>query len=314
MINRRQCLELALGAGAALTLNARLFAAQQSVLQRAIPSTGEMLPIIGLGSSATFSAAARSDELDGLREVMKSLVEHGGKVLDTAPGYGASEQVSGQIARELGIANRIFWATKVNVAGRGAAKADPAAAAAQIEDSFRKLGVSKIDLIQVHNMGDVATQLPILKDLKKQGRIRYIGVTTTSPDQYAAIEQVMRNEPLDFVGLDYAIDNRDVEQRLLPLAMERKIGVLVYLPFGRSSLFRRVAGRSVPDWAKEFDATTWAQFFLKYLAGHPAVTAITPSTTKAANMIDNLGGGSGRLPDAAMRRRMVEYVDSLPAA
>jgi len=312
MINRRHCLELALGAGAALTLSSRLLAAQQSVLQRAIPSSGERLPVIGLGSSATFSQVARGADVDALKEVMKALVDNGGKVFDTAPGYGASEQVAGQIAKDLGIASRIFWATKVNVAGRGGSKADPAAAAAQIEDSFKKLGVGKIDLLQVHNMGDIATQLPIIKELKKQGRVRYIGVTSTSPDQYSQVEQVMRNEPIDFVGLDYAIDNRDVEQTLLPLAQQRKIGVLVYLPFGRNSLFRRVGNQPLPDWAKEFDATTWAQFFLKYLVSNPAVTAVTPSTTKIANMIDNLGGGSGRLPDAAMRKRMADYIDAMP--
>lgn len=314
MINRRQCLELALGAGAALTLQGRLLAAQQAVLQRAIPSTGEKLPVVGLGSSATFGQAARGDDIAGLKAVMKAMVDNGGKVLDTAPAYGASEQVSGQIAKELGITSRLFWATKVNVAGRGGSKADPAAARAQIEDSYRKLGVSKIDLIQVHNMGDPATQLGILKELKKQERVRYIGVTSTFPEQYPQVEQVMRNEGIDFVGLDYAIDNRDVEQTLLPLALEKKIGVLVYLPFGRNSLFRRVGSRPLPDWAKEFDATTWAQFFLKYLVSHPAVTAVTPSTTKAANMIDNLGGGSGRLPDTAMRKRMADYIDALPQA
>lgn len=314
MINRRQCMELAIGAGAALSFNARLWAAQQAILQRAIPSTGERLPVIGLGSSASFGQAARSAETAALKDVMKTFIDNGGKVLDTAPGYGASEGVCGQIARELGIANRLFWATKVNVAGRGGGGADPAAARAQIEDSFRLLGVSKIDLIQVHNMGDVATQLPILKDLKKQGRIRYIGVTTTSQNQYREIEQVMRNEPLDFVGLDYAIDERDVEQTLLPLAAERKIGVLVYLPFGRNRLFARVGKRPLPDFAKDIDATTWAQFFLKYVISHPAVTAATPSTTKVANMLDNLGAGAGRIPDAAMRKRMAEYIDALPAA
>lgn len=314
MINRRDCIELALGAGAALTLNARLLAAQGVVLQRAIPSTSERLPVIGLGSSASFGQAARGAETAALKEVMKALVDNGGKVLDTAPGYGASEAVCGQIAKELGITNRLFWATKVNVAGRGGGAADPAAARAQIEDSFRLLGVSKIDLIQVHNMGDIPTQLSILKELKKEGRVRYIGVTTTTQNQYKEIEQVMRNEPIDFVGLDYAIDERDVEQTLLPLAMERKIGVLVYLPFGRNRLFSRVGTRPLPDFAKDFGATTWAQYFLKYVIGHPAVTAVTPSTTKAANMIDNLTAGMGRIPDAAMRKRMAEYIDALPPA
>ncbi|MGD9843087.1 MAG: aldo/keto reductase [Steroidobacteraceae bacterium] len=163
-------------------------------------------------------------------------------------------------------------------------------------------------------MADIAGQLPILKELKNQGRIRYLGVTTTNPAQYSLIEQVMRTEPIDFVGIDYAIDNRDVEQKLLPLAMERKIGVLAYVPFGRSGLFRRVGNRPLPEWAKEFDAASWAQFFLKYVISHPAITVVTPATSKAKNMLDNMGGGIGALPDQAMRKRMEDYIDALPAA
>jgi aryl-alcohol dehydrogenase-like predicted oxidoreductase len=242
------------------------------------------------------------------------MVDMGARVFDTAPGYGASEQVAGDIANELGIADKIFWATKVNVAGRGGGSADPAAARAQIEDSFRKFRVAKIDLIQVHNLGDVPTQLGILKELKQQGRIRYTGVTTTSNNQYTQLEQIMRNEPIDFIGLDYAVDNRDVETTILPLAAERKIGVLVYLPFGRRRLFQRVADRPLPDWAQEIDATTWAQVFIKYLVSHPAVTAVTPATSQARHMADNIGGGTGRLPDQAIRQRIAEFVDALPPA
>lgn len=313
MINRRQWMGMTLGAGAAFVLNPRaLLAAQQAVLQRAIPSSGEQVPVIGLGSSATFAQVARSEDVQKLKEVMQTLIGNGGKLFDTAPGYGASEEVAGRIAQELGINKQVFWATKVNVAGRGGGPADPAAARAQIETSFKRFNVDRIDLIQVHNMGDVATQLPILKELKAAGRIKYIGVTTTFPEQYPLIEQAMRTEPLDFVGLDYAIDNRDVEQVFLPLALERKIGVLAYLPFGRTSLFRRVGDRPLPDWAAEFDAKTWAQFFLKYVISHPAVTVVTPSTSQAKNMLDNLGGGIGRLPDEAMRKRMTDFIDALP--
>jgi aryl-alcohol dehydrogenase-like predicted oxidoreductase len=236
-------------------------------------------------------------------------------VFDTAPSYGASEQVAGDIANALGVADKIFWATKVNVAGRGGEAADPAAAQAQIEASFQKFRVPKIDLIQVHNLGDVPTQLGILEHLKQEGRIRYLGVTTTSDRQYTQLEEVMRNEPLDFIGLDYAIDNRNVEETILPLAIERKIGVLVYVPFGRTRLFQRVAGQETPpDWAKEFDAATWAQFFIKYVLGHPAVTVVTPATSQARHMADNIGGGIGRLPDEATRKRMAEFVDALPPA
>jgi aryl-alcohol dehydrogenase-like predicted oxidoreductase len=273
-----------------------------------------MLPVVGLGSSATFSQLARRDDLDALREVIKVMADRGATVFDTAPSYGASEQVAGDLALELGLTNKIYWATKVNVAGRGGGTADPAAARAQIDDSFKKLQVDKIDLIQVHNLGDIPTHLSVLKQLKQQGRIRYLGVTTTSNRQYGELEQVMRNEPLDFIGIDYAVDNRDVETSILPLAAERKIGVLVYLPFGRTRLWQRVEGREPPAWARDFDVATWAQFFIKYVLGHPAVTVVTPATSKAAHMADNIGGGIGRLPDAAARKRMAELVDALPAA
>jgi aryl-alcohol dehydrogenase-like predicted oxidoreductase len=320
MLTRREWLGVTLGASAAMALNPRLLGALQlqstagsDLLMRAIPSTGEMLPLVGLGSSATFSQVARSEDVTALRDVLRTMVERGGSVFDTAPSYGASEEVAGRIAHELGITERIFWATKVNVA-RGGGNADPAAARQQIEDSFARLKKPVIDLIQVHNLGDVPTQLGILQEMKGQGRIRYTGVTTTSPNQYGALQTLMRNEPIDFIGIDYAIDNRDVEESILPLAQERRIGVLVYLPFGRTRLWNRVAGRDVPQWASEFDANSWAQFFIKYVAAHPAVTVVTPATSQARNMADNMGAAVGRLPSEEQRRRMIELVDSLPPA
>jgi aryl-alcohol dehydrogenase-like predicted oxidoreductase len=314
MVNRREFLGITLGAGATLALTPDLLRALQQgrLITRAIPSSGEMLPVIGLGSSATFSSVARSEDHAALKEVLKTMVDNGAKVFDTAPSYGASEQVAGTIANELGIQNKIFWATKVNVARGG--PADPAAAKAQIEASFAKFKVPKIDLIQVHNLADVPTQLGILKEMKKEGRVRYIGVTTTSDGQYAQLETIMRNEPIDFIGVDYAVDNRGVEETILPLAQQRKIGVLVYVPFGRTSLFRRAGDQPLPAWASEFDAKTWAQFFLKYIIGHPAVTAVTPATSQAKNMLDNIGGGIGRLPNEATRKRMAALVDSWPPA
>jgi aryl-alcohol dehydrogenase-like predicted oxidoreductase len=312
MIDRRQWIRCALGAGAVLGLNPQLLPAAEpeSLIRRAIPSSGELLPIVGLGSSATFRSVAQSDDVAALSEVLAAMVARGATVFDTAPSYGASEAVAGRLARELDITDRIFWATKLNVAARGGA-ADPAAANAQIEESFRKIGVAKLDLIQVHNLGDIPVQLGILKELKKRGRVRYIGVTSTSKSQYADLEQLMRDEPLDFIGVDYAVDNRDVERSILPLAIERRIAVMVYVPFGRSRLFQRVAGRSLPDWAADFDAASWAQFFIKYLLGHPAVTVVTPATSQARHMIDNIGGGVGRVPDESTCRRMAELVDAL---
>ena len=317
MINRREWIGITAGAGAALGLTPRLLRALQQgqLLKRAIPSSGEMIPVIGLGSSATFSQVARSDEVTALREVFQAMVGKGASVFDTAPGYGASEEVAGRIVNELGVADRMFWATKVNVAGRGSGGvADPAAAKAQIEQSFARLRRPKIDLIQVHNLGDVKTQLAVLREFKKEGRVRYIGITSTSDSQYGQLEEYMRNEPMDFIGIDYAADNRNVEEKILPLAQEKKIGVLVYAPFGRTSLFRRATGKELPEWAREFDASTWAQFFLKFILAHPAVTAITPATSQARNMLDNIAGGTGRLPDEAARRRIIEFVDALPPA
>ncbi len=324
MLNRRDWLKLtasAAGAGAALTLHPRLLEALQrpgglrrELITRAIPSTGEQVPVIGLGSSATFASAAREEEIAPLREVFRALHEGGASVFDTAPGYGVSEQVAGRIANELGIQNDIFWATKVNVAGRGGGSADPAAARAQIEDSFQHFDVDVMDAIQVHNLGDIPTQLGILKELKAEGRVRYIGVTSTSEARYDDLAAVMRNEPLDFIGVDYAVDNLSAADMIFPLAQERGIGVMIYAPFGRTRLWNRVSGREVPEWAAEFDVTSWAQFFLKFVVAHPAVTVATPATSQARHMVDNLGGGMGRLPDEAMQRRMIEYVDALPQA
>ena len=318
MVSRREWIGMTVGAGAALSLNPRwLHAVQQGqIIQRAIPSTGERVPVIGLGSSATFSRVASGEDKTALKEVLKTMVDLGGKVFDTAPSYGASEQVAGEIAKELGITNKIFWATKVNVAGGrgGGAGADPARARAQIEDSFRYFGVEKIDAIQVHNLGDVPTQLGILKELKQQGRVRYIGVTTTSNNQYTELERIMRNEPLDLIGLDYAIDNREVEQTILPLAVERKIGVLVYLPLGRNRLLQRAGTTPLPDFAKDLGITTWAQFFIKYIVANPAVTSVTAATSQAKHMAENIQAGVGKLPDAATLQKMRELVDAMPAA
>ncbi len=316
MLSRREWIGITLGAGGAIMLHPRLLRALQEgqIIQRAVPSTGEMLPAVGLGSSATFSRVARSEDVAALKEVIQTMVDGGATVFDTAPSYGASEQVAGNIANELGVADKIFWATKVNVAGRGGGTADPDAARAQIHASFEKFQVPVIDLIQVHNLADVPTQLGILKEMKQEGHIRYIGVTTTSNRQYEVLQEVMTNEPLDFIGIDYAVDNRDVEETILPLAMEQKIGVLVYVPFGRTRLWQRVEGKELPDWAGDFDATTWAQFFIKYVLSHPAITVVTPATSQAKHMADNIGGGIGRLPDEATRQKMAELVDALPPA
>ncbi|MCH7564794.1 MAG: aldo/keto reductase [Gemmatimonadetes bacterium] len=316
MVSRREWLRISAGAGAALSLNPRILEAlrTQALVTRAIPSSGERIPVVGLGGANTFSRVARNEDFDAVRGVLRALVEGGASVFDTAAGYGASEEVSGQVADELGIADRIFWATKVNVAGRRGGSADPAAARAQIERSFERLRIPVIDLIQVHNLGDPPTQLGIVEEFKSSGRVRYVGITSTSRRRYSDLANVMRNEPLDFIGIDYAVDNRIAEDTILPLAQERRIAVMVYLPFGRNRLWARIGDRPVPDWAAEFDAHTWAQFMLKFVIAHPAVTVATPGTSDPEHMVDNMGGGIGRLPNASHLRRMVELVESLPSA
>jgi aryl-alcohol dehydrogenase-like predicted oxidoreductase len=320
MIARRDWLRITAGAGAALALNPRAVLALQSgpVRTRPIPSSGEEVPVIGLGGR-WISANASPDELADHRAVLHALAEGAegaGRLFDSAAGYGGggSEEYAGEWAEEDGFAENIFWATKVNVAGRGASSAEPAAVRAQIERSFERLRVPVIDLNQVHNMGDPPTQLGILQEYKGSGRIRYIGMTTTSEGQYGALAQVMRDYPIDFIGIDYAIDNRVAEEEIFPLALDRGIGVLVYQPFGRYRMWQRIGDRSLPEWAGEFDAHSWAQFMLKFVIAHPAVTVACPGTGDPAHMVDNLGGGRGRMPTEEHVRRMTEWEAGLPGA
>lgn len=330
MVSRREWLQTAAGAGIALTVSGWRFDEGvpsreagrvrdgQGMILKAIPSSGERIPVIGLGGR-WISSRAGPEELAGHRAVLQALAdgaEGAGRVFDTAAGYGggASEEYAGQWAEEDGFADGIFWATKVNVTGRGGGSADPADVRNQIERSFERLRVPVIDLNQVHNMGDPPTQLGVLQEYKESGRIRYLGITTTSARQYPELARVMRDYPIDFIGVDYAIDNRRAEETILPLALDRGVAVMVYLPFGRSRMWARIGDRRLPDWAAEFDAATWAQFMLKFVVAHPAVTVAVPGTGDAAHMVDNLGGGQGRLPTEDHLRRMAELVEALPGA
>jgi diketogulonate reductase-like aldo/keto reductase len=310
VIDRRALLSLGVTSASLAVVPRWLRAAPADLLTRPIPTTGERLPVIGLGSSASFEQSADRGELQGLTEVLKLMIDQGAKVFDTAPSYGSSEAVAGRIAKELGIVERIFWATKTEPSAYG--RDAVASARAEIQESLDKLGVKKIDLIQVHNLGNLQTKLAVLKDLKRQGVIRYLGVTTTFSGQYSELLDCMRNEHIDFIGVDYSIEDREVEKRILPLAIERGIAVLGYVPFGRRSLFRRVAGAQVPAWAQEAGMKTWPEFFLKFVIGHPAITVVTPATSKPSHMLENLSGGIGPIPDQPMRRRMIAAVDTLP--
>lgn len=326
LTSRREWLRMTLGAGAALGVHPRLASAlaefqSQPLLQRAIPGTDELLPVIGLGGANTFSQTAleesRTESYEAIAGVLEALIDGGGRVFDTAYGYGASEQVAGQVAEELAIAEQIFWATKVNTArfsGGISGPADPDEARYQIQRSFLRLRLRQVDLFQVHNMGDPPTQLALLKELKELGYVRYIGITTTLAEQYASLADVMRSEPIDFIGIDYAVDNRVAEDVLLPLALEREIGVLAYMPFGRSRMWSRIGEQSLPEWAADFDAHSWAQLMLKFVIAHPAVTVVCPGTSDPAHMIDNLAAGRGRLPNPDQVERMVRLVDALPGA
>jgi aryl-alcohol dehydrogenase-like predicted oxidoreductase len=311
MLTRREYLALTARAGAALALPRGLLAQAGEVITRPIPKTGERLPIVGLGSSATFSQVAAAADSEAIKSVFTAMLEHGGTVFDTAPGYGASEEAAAKAVNELGVRDRVFWATKLNVAGRGAG-ADPVRARAQVDTSLARLRRDKIDLIQVHNVADMDTQFPILEEYKQAGRVRYVGTTTTFKPQYEALYQLMRENSFDFIGIDYAVDNVDAEERIFPLALDRGVGVLVYLPFGRTRLWDRVEGHDLPEWAQEFGAATWAQFFLKFAASHPAVTAVTPATSKPHHMVDNMTAARGRLPDQAERKRMIDFIAALP--
>lgn len=314
MLTRRSYLKLTTAVCAALgTAPARVFGQDDdTVISHAIPSTGEQLPIVGLGSSASFRRLADAGDSDAIRAVLDALLDGGGTVFDTAPSYGSSEAVAGQVVAQMNARDRVFWATKLNVAGFGGNSADPQAAWAQVEASLDHYGAEPVDLIQVHNMADMDTQFGILKELKSAGRVRYIGATTTFKPQYATIEQSMRTEPMDFIGIDYAVDNTSAEDTIFPIAQDRGIAVMVYMPFGRTRLWERVEGHEVPAWAVEFGATSWAQFFIKFAASHPAVTVVTPATSRPQHMLDNLGAAYGRLPDADERQRMIEHIESLP--
>ena len=301
--SRRELLKAGIGVGTSIFLPPTL-ALADSLTQRKIPSTGESLPVIGIGTARRYEAVTSEGERAPLREVLRRFEEMGGKVIDTAPSYGTAETVVGDLVAELKIRESLFIATKLGTRGRGAG-------IEQLEQSFRRLRTPKIDLIAVHNLQDTQTQLRTLREWKQAGRIRYVGITTSFERQYQEFEQTMRGEALDFIQVDYALDNRKAGQRILPLAADRGMGVMINLPFGRGRLFTAVQGKSLPPWAGEFDCASWAQFFLKYIVSHPAVTCALPGTAKIEYLVDNLGAARGRLPDAAMRRRMESFIDGL---
>jgi aryl-alcohol dehydrogenase-like predicted oxidoreductase len=325
MIDRRKFLEITTGAGAGLALSPQLLRALEGMqrsggklIQRAIPSSGEMLPVISFAPRSLGGAAMSSQPADvsAIKAVLTTFLDNGGKVVDVLHGGPAGEQSARTAADELGIQDKFFWTTTLT----GPPNADPAAVRASLEQKLASFKVSKVDLVMVGSLSGVSTNLAALREMKKEGRVRYIGVhhlafpAGAPMPPFGELETAMRNEQIDFVATDYSVGDRRVEDAILPLAVERKIAFMAYFPFDRGRIFKRFGDRPVPAWAAEFDAKTWAQFCLKYVLSHPAVVVAREGTTDAAHMVDNIGGGIGRLPNEAMRKRMAELVDSLPPA
>jgi diketogulonate reductase-like aldo/keto reductase len=294
---RRDVLRLMAGLGAVMTGIPALGAGPGVLIERPIPSSGEKLPVIGLGTWQTFDIDGDPAGRAQAREVLKLFVEGGGRVVDSSPMYGTAESVVGNLSAELGIQSKLFYATKVWTSGRDDG-------IRQMEASMTRLRVARIDLMQVHNLVDVRTHLATLREWKKAGKLRYIGITHYHAGAHAELENLVRSEELDFIQVNYSLTEPQAGNRLLPLAAERRVAVLVNRPFAQGDLFERVRGNPVPPWAAEFGCTTWAQFFLKWIVGHPAVTCVIPATRNPKHLADNLAAGSGALPDAAMRSRM----------
>lgn len=292
---------VSIGAAAGLIARKIPAALNQTQRMRAIPVSGEQLPMMGLGTYQTFNVGADAAERAPVKAVLNNFVTLGGRVIDSSPMYGRSETVVGDLATELGVQKKLFYATKVWTTGR-------AAGIRQMEQSMQRMRTKHIDLMQIHNLVDWQTQLKTLYDWKEQGRIRYIGITHYTARAFEEMARIINHEHIDFIQVPYNITRREAEQSLLPLAVERRIGVLVNEPLGKGSLFRHVRGKALPAWAADFDCTSWAQFFLKYVISNPAVTCVIPATSKPAHLADNMRAGLGRLPSEAQRRQMVSYL------
>ena len=327
-LSRRDAIKVGVVAGVALTLDgfpalaavpsgarktttaaATVTSASQGragLIMRAIPSSGERIPVIGIGTARNYENPTL-EQIPPLRDVMRQFPTLGGRVLDTAPSYGRAEIVAGDIMAELGNRDAYFIATKVSVRG-GAGKE---AAEVQMSESLKRFHTDHIDLMQLWNLSAPETLLPVLNEWKAAKKIRYTGVTTSNDSQYAAVEALMKAQKFDFVQIDLAIDNRNAQERIIPLASAMGMAVMINLPFGRGRPFQKVQGKPLPGWAKDIDCATWAQVFLKYIVGNVAVTCVIPGTETVVHLTDNLGAALGRLPDAAMRKRIEQDFDAL---
>ena len=299
-----EVLGLAAGIGAAALPITRGFAASPPVASRPIPRSGERLPVIGLGTAIVFDVGSDAAKRSERSAVIRTMIEGGARLIDTALSYGTAEDVLGDLLSAMGWRERIFLATKVRVTG-------PDATVAEMRRSLERLRTGRVDLVQLHNVREASADLRVLREWRDKGFARYIGITSSQPNTYDNLAEVVRREKPEFLQIAYSMSERSAEQRLLPIAAETGTAVLTALPFGRGRLFSAVRGKPLPEWAAEFEATSWAQFFLKYLLANEAVTCVIPGTDKVEYMTDNLNAGRGRLPDPALRKRMVDFWDSL---
>jgi len=303
-ISRREATRIIAGTAASVLVTRTAPAQEAKMMQRAIPSSGEKLPVIGLGTWQSFDVGAGASERAPLEEVLTAFAKRGGRVVDSSPMYGRAEAVLGDLTAKLRLRNSLFLATKVWTSGREAG-------IRSMERSLALLKTKRIDLIQVHNLVDVQTHLAALREWKKEGRVRYTGITHYTAGSHGEVARVLEREKVDFVQINYSLMEREADERVLRVAQDRGVAVIVNRPFGGGSLFGRVRGQPLPDWAKEFDCSSWAQVFLKWIIAHPAVTCAIPATSKARHLEDNMAAGVGPLPDAKMRQRMVEIVAAL---
>lgn len=310
-ITRRQAIKVGAGLGIGMVLpSGRVFPhsvfslSSTALITRPIPSTGEKIPVVGIGTARRYDVGTTAEERDPLRDVVRAFPELGGRLIDTAPSYGNAESVVGDLVAEIGNRNDLFLATKVR------ASSVPTGIA-QIEQSFVRLKTDVIDLIEVHNLAGWQEMLPVIRELKQEGRVRYIGASTSSTRQYEDFIAMMREQDLDFIQVNYSLASRTSAETILPLAVDRRMAVLVNLPYGRGRLFDAVGDRPLPDWATEIGCESWGQVFLKYIISHPAVTCAIPGTAKMKYLTDNLGAATGQLPDADLRRRMETFYDAL---
>ena len=317
-MSRRRFIRATL-AGVALALS-DLPVTAQSIIRKPIPRSGELLPVIGLGTWQTFDVGENEAARAPLRAVLREFTRVGGSVIDSSPMYGSSEAVTGDLVQNLELHKQLFLATKVWTSDEGTTRVERTrrllmgtrnAGVRQMEESYRRLRTGRMDLLQVHNLIDYRTHLDTLRQWKEQGRVRYIGVTHHTASAYNDLAHVISSEELDFVQLNYSLGEREAEKRLLPLATERRLAVLVNRPFGEGQLFRRVSGKALPGWIKEMGCASWAQFFLKFIISHPAVTCAIPATSKVEHLIDNMGAATGTLPDATVRERMARFFGEL---